>query len=321
VTWLARRALQAVVTALIALTLLFFLIRSLPGDPLAILSEDRPLTSEQVRDLQRRYQLDQPVGAQFTSFMGGALRGDFGTSIQYGRPVTQLVLERLPRTLLLGAAVLLINFTLGLWLGVQQALHRGRPLDRILTTLSLTGYAMPSFWLGLMLVLTFAVRLHWLPAAGSQDPGLDGSGGATLVLDRLRHLVLPALTLAAVSIASSMRYQRAAMLEALRQPFVVAARARGLTRDRVVWGHALRSALPSVLTLFGLWLPILVVGAVFVEQVFAWQGLGSLTAGAAAARDYPLLMGTAVVATAAVVTGSFVSDVLHSLLDPRARVE
>ena len=320
-TWLARRALQAVVTALIALTLLFFLIRSLPGDPLAILSEDRPLTSEQVRDLQRRYQLDQPVGAQFTSFMGGALRGDFGTSIQYGRPVTQLVLERLPRTLLLGAAVLLINFTLGLWLGVQQALHRGRPLDRILTTLSLAGYAMPSFWLGLMLVLTFAVRLHWLPAAGSQDPGLDGSGGATLVLDRLRHLVLPALTLAAVSIASSMRYQRAAMLEALRQPFVVAARARGLTSDRVVWGHAWRSALPSVLTLFGLWLPILVVGAVFVEQVFAWQGLGSLTAGAAAARDYPLLMGTAVVATAAVVTGSFVSDVLHSLLDPRARVE
>ena len=320
-TWLARRALQAVVTALIALTLLFFLIRSLPGDPLAILSEDRPLTSEQVRDLQRRYQLDQPVGAQFTSFMGGALRGDFGTSIQYGRPVTQLVLERLPRTLLLGAAVLLINFTLGLWLGVQQALHRGRPLDRILTTLSLTGYAMPSFWLGLMLVLTFAVRLHWLPAAGSQDPGLDGSAGATLVLDRLRHLVLPALTLAAVSIASSMRYQRAAMLEALRQPFVVAARARGLTSDRVVWGHAWRSALPSVLTLFGLWLPILVVGAVFVEQVFAWQGLGSLTAGAAAARDYPLLMGTAVVATAAVVTGSFVSDVLHSLLDPRARVE
>ena len=320
-TWLARRALQAVVTALIALTLLFFLIRSLPGDPLAILSEDRPLTSEQVRDLQRRYQLDQPVGAQFTSFMGGALRGDFGTSIQYGRPVTQLVLERLPRTLLLGAAVLLINFTLGLWLGVQQALHRGRPLDRILTTLSLTGYAMPSFWLGLMLVLTFAVRLHWLPAAGSQDPGLDGSAGATLVLDRLRHLVLPALTLAAVSIASSMRYQRAAMLEALRQPFVVAARARGLTSNRVVWGHAWRSALPSVLTLFGLWLPILVVGAVFVEQVFAWQGLGSLTAGAAAARDYPLLMGTAVVATAAVVTGSFVSDVLHSLLDPRARVE
>jgi len=319
VTWLARRALQAVVTALIALTLLFFLVRSLPGDPLAILSEDRPLTSAQVQDLRRRYQLDQPLGTQFVAFMTGALRGDFGTSIQYGRPVRQLVLERLPRTILLGAVVLLINFTLGLWLGVQQALHRGRPLDRLLTTLSLAGYAMPSFWLGLMLVMAFAVRWHWLPAAGAQDPGLEGAGILTIVTDRLRHLLLPAFTLAAVSIASSMRYQRAAMMDALRQPYVAAASARGLTRRRVVWGHAWRSALPSVLTLFGLWLPILVVGAVFVEQVFAWQGIGSLTAGAAAARDYPLLMGSAVLATAAVVTGSFLSDVLHALLDPRVR--
>ncbi len=319
--WLARRTLQAVVTALVALTLLFFLIRSLPGDPLAVLGEDRPLTAEQVRDLQRRYRLDQPLGAQFTAFMGGAVRGDFGTSIQYGRPVRQLVLERLPRTLMLGAAVLLINFTFGLWLGVQQALHRGRLIDRVLTTLSLAGYATPSFWLGLMLVMVFAVRLHWLPAAGAEDPRLEGAGALTVALDRLRHLILPALTLAAVSIASSMRYQRAAMLEALRQPYIAAARARGLTDRRVTWGHAWRSALPSVLTLFGLWLPILVVGAVFVEQVFAWQGLGSLTAGAAAARDYPLLMGTAVLATAAVVTGSLVSDVLHAVLDPRARAE
>jgi len=321
VTWLARRALQAVVTALIALTVLFFLVRSLPGDPLAVLSEDRPLTGAQIDDLRRRYQLDQPVGTQFIAFMGGALRGDFGTSIQYGRPVRQLVFERLPRTLLLGVAVLLINFTFGLWLGVQQALQRGRPVDRLLTTLSLAGYAMPSFWLGLMLVMAFAVRLHWLPAAGSQDPGLEGAGFLSVVVDRLRHLLLPAFTLAAVSIASSMRYQRAAMMDALRQPYVAAASARGLTRRRVVWGHAWRSALPSVLTLFGLWLPILVVGAVFVEQVFAWQGLGSLTAGPAAARDYPLLMGTAVLATAAVVTGSFLSDVLHALLDPRVRTE
>jgi len=321
VTWLARRALQAVITALIALTVLFFLVRSLPGDPLAVLSEDRPLTKAQVEDLRRRYELDQPLATQYITFMSGAVRGDFGTSIQYGRPVRQLVLERLPRTLLLGVAVLLINFTFGLWLGVQQALHRGRALDRLLTTLSLTGYAMPSFWLGLMLVMAFAVRRHWLPAAGAQDPGVAGAGAVAIVADRLRHLVLPVLTLSLVSIASSMRYQRAAMLDALRQPYVAAASARGLTRRRVVWGHAWRSALPPVLTLFGLWLPILVVGAVFVEQVFAWQGLGSLTAGAAAARDYPLLMGTAVLATAAVVTGSLLSDVLHALLDPRVRVE
>jgi peptide/nickel transport system permease protein len=221
----------------------------------------------------------------------------------------------------LGGTVLLINFSLGLWLGVQQALRRGTRTDRLLTTLSLAGYATPAFWLGLMLVLLFAVRLHWLPAAGAQDPALEGAGAGVVLLDRLRHLILPAVTLAAVTIASSMRYQRAAMLEALRQPFVAAARARGLSSGRVTWGHAWRSALPAVLTLFGLWLPIMVVGAVFVEQVFAWQGIGSLTAGAAAARDYPLLMGTAALATAAVVAGNFLSDVLHAALDPRVRAE
>ena len=195
-------------------------------------------------------------------------------------------------------------------------------VDRVLTTLSLAGYAMPSFWLGLMLVhglrrataLAPRGRLAGSRTRGRRAPATSSSTGCGTSSSRR-------FTLAAVSIASSMRYQRAAMMDALRQPYVAAARARGLTRRRVVWGHAWRSALPSVLTLFGLWLPILVVGAVFVEQVFAWQGLGSLTAGAAAARDYPLLMGTAVLATAAVVTGSFLSDVLHALLDPRVRAE
>lgn len=305
-------------TALIALTILFFLIRSLPGDPLAVLQEDRQLTRAQVEDLRARYALDQPLGAQFLHFVSGALSGDLGTSIQYGRPVRDLILERLPRTLLLGGLVLAINFSLGLWLGVLQARHRGRFLDRALTVVSLAGYATPAFWLGLMLVLTFAVRLHWLPAAGVRTPGLDATGLAGLI-DVARHLVLPVLTLTCVSIASSMRYQRAAFIEVLRQPYVQAARARGLAEGRITWHHAWRSALPSVLTLFGLWLPILVVGAVFVEQVFAWQGIGSLTAGAASARDYPLLTGTAILATCAVVTGNFVSDALHAALDPRVR--
>lgn len=319
-TWLARRALQSVLTAVIALVLLFFLIRALPGDPLAVLQEDRQLTREQVDDLRRRYALDQPLRAQFVSFVTGAVRGDFGTSIQYARPVRELILERLPRTLLLGGLVLAINFSVGLWLGVLQARHRGRFLDRALTMISLAGYATPAFWLGMMLVLTFAVRLHWLPAAGIRTPGFEAGGVAGLV-DVARHLILPVLTLTMVSIASSMRYQRAAFIEVLRQPYVQAARARGLSEGRITWHHAWRSALPSVLTLFGLWLPILVVGAVFVEQVFAWQGIGSLTAGAAAARDYPLLTGAAILATTAVVTGNLVSDVLHAALDPRVRHE
>ncbi len=200
----------------------------------------------------------------------------------------------------------------------MQARRRGTGIDRAITVLSLTAYAMPSFWLGLMLALWFGIRLHWLPVAGLQDPDIRASGLA-LMADRLRHLILPAATLAIVTIASSMRFQRAAMLDALQQPFVLSARARGLTPRQVTWGHAWRSALPSVLALFGLWLPILVVGAVFVEQVFAWPGLGSLAARAAAARDYPLLMGTSILATVAVVFGSFLSDLLSAWLDPRVR--
>jgi peptide/nickel transport system permease protein len=318
VNWIARRALQAVFTAVAALSVLFFLMRSVPGDPLAVLGEDRALTNAQVENLRRRYQLDQPVATQFVTFLGGAVRGDFGASIEYGRDVRQLVLERLPATLLLGVTLLFINFTLGLWLGVLQARRRGMFVDRALTLLSLTAYAMPSFWLGLMLALWFGIRLHWLPVAGLSSPDFRG-GGLGLVVDRLRHLILPAATLAIVSIASSMRYQRAAMLDALQQPFVLAARARGLTPRQVTWGHAWRSALPSVLALFGLWLPILVVGAVFVEQVFAWPGLGSLAARAAGARDYPLLMGTSILATGAVVFGTFLSDILTAWLDPRVR--
>lgn len=317
--WFARRLLQALLTAALALAVLFLVVRLVPGDPLASLDDDRTLTAEQVAVLRARYGLDQPLHRQFLAFAGGLLRGDLGTSFQYGRPVGQLLRERLPATLLLGGSALLLTFALGLWLGVLQARRKGGPLDHVLTVASLAGHAMPSFWLGLMLALLFGVTLRWLPAAGMSDPALlDAPAGARIV-DVLRHLVLPVVTLAAVSVATVMRYQRTAMIEALAQPFVHAARARGLGERRVVWRHAWRNAIFPVLTLLGLWLPIVVVGSVFVEQVFAWPGLGSLAASAASARDYPLLMGTAVLATLAVVTGGLLTDVAHLALDPRLR--
>ena len=317
--WLAGRILQAALTVVVAVLLFFILMRLVPGDPLATLTEDRPVTLAQEQALRERYGLDQPITSQLASFLQGAIRGDLSTSIQYGRPVTQMLRERLPATLLLGTAVLLVNFTVGLWLGVLQAERRGGWTDRLLTVTSLAAYATPSFWLGLMLVLLFGLHLRWLPVTGLSDPSLGNTSGWPLLIDRLRHLVLPVATLSLVTIASSMRYQRAAMLEVLGQPFITAARARGLQPAQVRWGHAWRASLPPVLTLFGLWLPIVVVGSVFVEQVFSWPGLGSLAAAAAGARDYPLLMGTALLATTAVVAGSLVADLLLAALDPRVR--
>jgi peptide/nickel transport system permease protein len=315
--WLARRTLQAALTLVIALVLLFLLIHVLPGDPLAREGE-RALTPQQTEALRARYGLDRPLIGQLAAFLGGLTRGDLGVSIQYGRPVTELLLERLPATALLGGTVLLLNFVLGIWLGVRQAVRKDSREDRWITTLSLAGYATPSFWLGMVLAGFVGVRWRLLPPGGMRDP-LGTGGTLATAVDVLRHLILPAITLSVVSIAGTMRYQRAALLEVLRLPYIVTARAKGLPESRVIWRHAWRNALFPVLTLFGLWLPILVSGSVFVESVFAWPGLGSLAIGAVGNRDYPLLVGAAVLVALVVVLGTWLSDVAYAVLDPRVR--
>ena len=318
--WLIRRALQAVVTFLVAIALLFLLMRAAPGDPLSRLNADRPMSQKETELLRARYGLDEPIGKQLAAFLSGLARGDLGVSIEYGRPVTALLAERLPATMLLGGSVLLLNFTVGLWLGVRQAVRHGQREDRWLTTLSLAGYAMPSFWLGLVLAWLVGVEWRLLPAAGMQDPLLSSQAGLPArTADVLRHLVLPVLTLSVVSIAATMRHQRAAMLEVLHLPYIITARAKGLGEREVTWRHAWRNALFPVITLFGLWLPILVSGSVFVEAVFAWPGLGSLAAGAVGSRDYPLLMGASLLVACLVVVGGFLTDVAYALLDPRVR--
>ena len=315
--WLLRRALQSLVTLVVALVILFLLMHILPGDPLSRLGEGRPLTPEQIQALRDRYDLNRPLLEQLLSFVVGLVHGDLGVSIEYARPVTGLLVERLPATLLLGGTVLLLNFTVGLWLGVRQAVRKDSPEDRWLTTVSLAGYATPSFWLGLVLAWLVGVKWRLLPPAGMRNPLLE-AGGLAAAVDVARHLVLPAITLSVVSIAGTMRYQRTAMLEALRLPYILTARAKGLTERRVLW-HGWRNALFPVLTLFGLWLPILVSGSVFVESVFAWPGLGSLAAAAVGNRDYPLLMGAAILVAGMVVLAGFLTDVAYALLDPRVR--
>jgi peptide/nickel transport system permease protein len=315
--WLLRRALQSLVTLVVALVILFLLMHILPGDPLSRVGEGRPLTPEQIQALRDRYDLNRPLLEQLWSFVVGLVHGDLGVSIEYARPVTGLVFERLPATLLLGGTVLLLNFTVGLWLGVRQAVRKDSPEDRWLTTVSLAGYATPSFWLGLVLAWLVGVKWRLLPPAGMRNPLLE-AGGLAAAVDVARHLVLPAITLSVVSIAGTMRYQRTAMLEALRLPYILTARAKGLTERRVLW-HGWRNALFPVLTLFGLWLPILVSGSVFVEAVFAWPGLGSLAAAAVGNRDYPLLMGAAILVAGMVVLAGFLTDIAYALLDPRVR--
>lgn len=317
--WAARRVGQAVVTFLLAATLAFFLMRLTPGDPLARLSEDRPLAPEAVAALRARYGVDQPLLTQFAVFLAGVARGDFGGSIEHnGRPVTALVRERLPATLLLGGTALALNFLLGITVGVFQAARAGSRADHALTVVSLAAYATPSFWLGLVLAWAFGTELHWFPVAFMSEPWLGpGAPFGDRARDVLRHLVLPALTLALVTFGATARYQRAAMLEALGLDCVRTARTKGLPERVVRWRHAWRNSLGPMLALFGLWLPLLVAGSVFVEAVFVWPGLGTLAAEAIASRDYPVLMGTTILVSAAVVLGSLAADLVHRWVDPR----
>lgn len=317
--WLVKRIFHAIVTFAIAVVLMFVLMRIAPGDPIER-ADGKVQTPEELARLRAIYGLDQPIHRQFVTFLSAVVRGDLGISIEHKRPVTAMLAARIVPTLLLGGTAILLNFTVGLWLGVRQAVRRGSREDRVLTFLSLAGYATPSFWLGLVLAWLVGIKLGWLPVAMMKSPLLSPSDPWIVrALDIGAHLILPVLTLSAVTIAGTMRYQRAAMLEVLRLPYIGTARAKGIGEQAVIWRHAWRNALFPIITLFGLWLPLLVTGSVFVEMVFAWPGLGSLASEAVFNRDYPLVMGASLLTAGMVVTASLVTDIAYAVLDPRVR--
>jgi peptide/nickel transport system permease protein len=320
IRWLLGRTLQAFATLLAALAIVFFLMRVLPGDPVPIIVGDRPVSAEEIARIRERHCLDCPLPGQFFRFLEAAVRGDLGTSIRYNRPVIQLIREHLKPTLFLGLSVLLINFTVGVALGAWQAVRKGRWTDRVLSGFSLLAYALPTFWLAVILVWIFAIRLRIFPASGYVGVHLPPDAGFLATAgDIAWHLVLPVATLCIVSIAATMRYQRNAMIEVLRLDYIRTARARGLPERTVLVRHAWRNALFPVLTVFGLWLPILATGSVFVESIFSLNGLGLLAYDAIGHRDYPLLMGSAMLVSGLIVLGGLFTDVGYMLLDPRVR--
>jgi peptide/nickel transport system permease protein len=320
IRWFLLRAFQAIATFLAALVVIFFLMRVLPGDPVPVIIGDRQVSPEEIARIRSRHCLDCPLPRQFVQFVAKAVTGDLGTSIRFNRPVTQIISEHLKPTLLLGATVLLINFTVGVALGAWQGARKGRLVDRLLTSFSLLAYALPTFWLALILVWIFAITLRIFPSGGFISVDLAPEAGfLTRTADIAWHLVLPVATLCIVSIAATMRYQRSAMIEAMRMDYVRTARAKGLGERQVLVHHAWRNALFPVLTIFGLWLPILVTGSVFVEAIFGLNGLGLLAYDAIGYRDYPLLMGSTILVSSLIVFGGLLTDVGYMVLDPRLR--
>ena len=319
--WLGRRAAAALAILWTVATLTFVAIHLAPGDPFLPTAE-RPADPAVVAELRRQFGLDRPLTVQYARYLRALSTGDLGMSFSQRRPVAAAIADALPHTLLLAAAALLLDYVLGITIGLVQATTAGRRLDDWLTAVTLMVASLPAFWVALVLLLVFGEWLRWLPVAGAYDPAIyDALPLAGRLADRLRHLALPAITLGLLGAAGTARYQRAALLDALGQEFVRTARAKGVTERRVLLVHAWRNALVPITALLGLALPFLLTGAVLVETVFGWPGLGRLAADAINLRDYPLVTGTAITASAVVVLGSVVADLLLHVADPRVRLE
>jgi peptide/nickel transport system permease protein len=309
--FLARRALQSIPLLLVVSVLVFALIHAAPGGPLSIYLSNPNVRHEDIERLRRALGLDRPLWQQYVSWLIAFVRGDWGYSFSDGRPVAERIGERLPATLELVGASLVVALAVTLPAGIAAAVRRARRFDRIASAVSAAGISLPVFWFALLLQMIFASALGWLPSSGRSQIG----GGD--FADRLEHLVLPVAVLAFVQASAWSRYLRASLADVLSRPFVLAARARGLPSRLVVYRHALRNALGPLVTIVLLDSALVVSGAVVTESVFAWPGLGSLFTEALARRDYTILMALLMLTSTAVVVLNLVADAAYAFLDPR----
>ncbi|MEP7383541.1 MAG: ABC transporter permease [Gemmatimonadota bacterium] len=310
--FLLRRLGHALLVLLVVCTVTFGIVHAAPGGP--SLLADPKLSIADRAAIEQRLGIDRPILVQYGRWLARLARGDLGNSFLYQTSTVSTIMERLPNTLLLAGAALLLTVAVAVPVAAWCAERPGGLLDRLAGALALGAISVPVFWLGILAILAFAVYAHILPAGGASDVG-----GSDSIVDRLRHLVLPALVLAAAGTAELFRYTRASALAQRARPFVRTARAKGVPERGVRWRHAMRNACIPVVTVIGLQLPRLVGGAAITETVFSWPGMGRLGIEAALARDYPLIMGITLLVSVGVLLASFLVDLAYVALDPRLR--
>lgn len=309
--YVLRRAGTSLITLFGATVVVFLGVRALPGDPAVALSPENA-SPQVLQAIRAQYGLDKPLPTQYVVWLGHALRGDLGTSPKTGLSVTQTLLERLPITVELAVLALLIAVAIGVPAGIVAAVKRGSVWDYLSSTAALGGLSVPHFWLGILLILAFAVHFPILPASGFVPVTDLGSN--------LAHMIMPALVLGTGLAAVVMRQMRSAMLDSLGADYVRTARAKGMSEGKVVWMHALRNSLITVITVVGLQLGVLISGAVITEQIFIIPGIGKLTIDSVFNRDYPSLQGVVLITATGYIVANLLVDVAYSLLNPRIRV-
>ena len=319
-----KRLAQAIPLTWGILTITFFISHLAPGDPMDMYLEEqrqRQVDPEIIELLRQKYGLDLPIHVQYVKWLGNVIKGDFGESFRYRRPVLDLIAERIPYTLQLTLLALLFSTSLGIIIGIVSAVKQYSALDKSITLGSLVIYSIPGFWMALMLVLVFSVYLGWLPTSQTRSMDYEFFSLGEKILDRLWHLILPVFVLGIGSAAHKARYVRNRLLEVLNEEYILSARARGLKEKMVIFKHALRNAMIPLVTILGLHLPALLSGSVLIESIFAWPGMGTLAVGAVGGRDYPVMMAALMISAVLTIVGSLLADITYVALDPRVSYE
>jgi peptide/nickel transport system permease protein len=314
---LIKRRLLTFVPLLICMTFLSFAIMHLaPGDP-GMMFLDPQAGTEDIAQIRQNLGLDKPLVIQYFYWLKNILKGDFGYSYVTSKPVLKTITERLPATLLLSVSsmilILLITFPLGLISGAKQ----GSKFDHFVTVLTFVGLSIPTFWLGLMFILLFSLKWNMLPTAGFMDPMLYDESIWIKIWDVMKHMALPLLTIIVGGIAGLTRYHRFGIINILKQDYITAARARGVSEGKLLFKHAFKNAALPIVTILGLQLPYLIGGSFVIEYIFSWPGMGQLGVASIFARDYPVLMGTILFSSILIIVGNFLADMAYSLIDPR----
>jgi peptide/nickel transport system permease protein len=315
-TFILRRLVYAIPTLIGVSIITFAIIRLAPGDPIRLYTFGaRDITQEDIENLRHVYGLDKPIPLQYFDWVWKVLHGDFGQSFIYHQDAAQLFVQYIPNTIQLALVALAIQLVVGVPLGVVAALKRGSWVDNLVRVFGVAGHAIPSFWLGLVLIIVFAVQLRWLPSQGILSVGHDQWD----ILDRIKHMILPAFVLSLTGIAQYSRILRTETLDVLGQDFVRTAHAKGLRERTVIFVHALRNALIPVVTALGGILAGLIGGALVIEQVFSWPGIGRFTFAAAIAKDYPIIEAGTMISAALLIVSYLLRDIAYAVVDPRIK--
>jgi peptide/nickel transport system permease protein len=316
--YLLRRLWWGLVAIFVITSVNFFMIKTVPGDPVKAIVGEYPVPQTYIEEVRKEFGLDKPLYVQYFNYMANLAQGDFGYSFANRRPVLPLILERGNNTLLLMVPAILLSLVIGIGLAIVSVRKTNGAVDNSVSGIVILGYSVPSFWLAQSLVLTFAIGLSWLPAAGMRSLRVEPTGWAS-TWDLLRHMVLPLFTIITFKLAIFLRVARASIVGVMNDDYVATARAKGMSERKIMWWHVLPNAIIPVIAVLGFHFGNALTNAILTETVFAWPGIGSLFVKAIANRDFPVLQGVLVLSTVMVVAANLIADLLASLADPRVR--